>query len=183
MKLIGRNLKKNKWQTLCASEWPTFQVGWPPEGTFSLDKIKAIKSKVFHAGYHGHPDQIPYALVWEDIVTSPPLWVKPFLSLLAGSNLPAPGPAPAILTLNQTPEGNPLPPQGNKETSPKKIYLDLQSDLLLMDPLNLPDILNALPPPLIPQPVFPPPHILQVPATRVPPQGPGARGLRSSTQQ
>ena len=30
---------KNEWQTCCSSEWPAFNVGWPPEGTFDLPTI------------------------------------------------------------------------------------------------------------------------------------------------
>lgn len=32
-------VKKGKWQTLCTSEWPTFSVGWHPEGSFDLTMI------------------------------------------------------------------------------------------------------------------------------------------------
>lgn len=29
---------------------------------------------------YGHPDQTPYILVWQDLVESPPAWLKPFTS-------------------------------------------------------------------------------------------------------
>ena len=32
---------------MCWSEWPTFKVGWPWEGTFDLSVVVAIQSKVF----------------------------------------------------------------------------------------------------------------------------------------
>ena len=38
-------VKKSRLRTLCSSEWPTFQVGWPPEGTFGLLVIRAVKIK------------------------------------------------------------------------------------------------------------------------------------------
>ena len=38
-------VKKSKLKTLCSSEWPTFQVGWLPEGTFGLPVIRAVKKK------------------------------------------------------------------------------------------------------------------------------------------
>ena len=56
-------VKKNKLRTLCSSEWLTFQVGWPPEGTFGLPVIWAVKKKVMSPDPRGHPDQAPYILV------------------------------------------------------------------------------------------------------------------------
>ena len=41
-------VKKGRWQTLCTAEWPTYQVGWPPEGSFSLEKIRQVRGR--------HPD-------------------------------------------------------------------------------------------------------------------------------
>jgi hypothetical protein len=38
----GVKIKKGKFDTLCSVEWPTFNVGWPPQGTFSLDTIKKV---------------------------------------------------------------------------------------------------------------------------------------------
>ena len=38
-------VKKSKLKTLCSSEWLTFQIGWPPEGTFGLPVIRAVKKK------------------------------------------------------------------------------------------------------------------------------------------
>lgn len=70
-------VKKVSWQTLCSSEWPTFGIGWPTEGTFDLNLILTVKSKVFQQ-QGGHPDQVPYIIVWQDLVQNPPSWVKPF---------------------------------------------------------------------------------------------------------
>ena len=39
-------VKKSKLKTLCSSEWPTFQVSWPPEGTLGLLVIQAVKEKI-----------------------------------------------------------------------------------------------------------------------------------------
>ena len=30
-------------QTFCTSEWPIFEVGWPPEGTLNLGIIRAVR--------------------------------------------------------------------------------------------------------------------------------------------
>ena len=75
-------VKKKPWQSYCTSDWPTFGVGWPPEGTFYLPTIRAVKAIVFEEGPESHPDQQPYITVWEDLVRFPPAWVRPFLPLL-----------------------------------------------------------------------------------------------------
>jgi hypothetical protein len=56
------DVKKRRWVTFCSAEWPTFGVGWPQDGTFNLDIILQVKSKVFSPGPHGHPDQVPYTV-------------------------------------------------------------------------------------------------------------------------
>lgn len=33
---LSVKIKKGRWRIFCASEWPSFKVGWPPEGTFDL---------------------------------------------------------------------------------------------------------------------------------------------------
>jgi hypothetical protein len=55
----GVEIKKGKFDTLCSAEWPTFNVGWPPQGTFSLDTIKKVRDVINRPGLHGHPDQYP----------------------------------------------------------------------------------------------------------------------------
>ena len=40
-------VRKGPWQTFCASEWPTFGVGWPPKGAFDLSLIAAVRQIVF----------------------------------------------------------------------------------------------------------------------------------------
>lgn len=80
---LSVDIKKGTWQTLCSSEWPTFGVGWPPEGTFNLSLIFAVKRLVFQET-GGHPDQIPYVIVWQDLVQDPPPWVKPWAVGLPG---------------------------------------------------------------------------------------------------
>ncbi|XP_073649783.1 uncharacterized protein [Tursiops truncatus] len=135
-------VKKGKWQTLCASEWPTFQIGWPPEGSFLLDKIKLLKSKIFNIDPHGHPDQVPYVLVWEDLILSPPPWFRPFVSSTGTSAHTSA--ASEILALKKNPNTEKLP---DAPDLPKAIYPDPQSDLLLLDsPPPYPPAPNPLPP-------------------------------------
>jgi hypothetical protein len=43
--------------------WPTFQIGWPPEGSFSLPLILAVKRCILGAGLKSHTDQVPYIIV------------------------------------------------------------------------------------------------------------------------
>ena len=75
---LGIEIRKGKLITLCRSEWPAFDVGWPPEGTFRLAVITRVKSKIFLPGRAGHLDQIPYILIWQDLVENPPPWLSPF---------------------------------------------------------------------------------------------------------
>jgi hypothetical protein len=59
----GVEIKKGKFDTLCSAEWPTFNVGWPPQGIFSLDMIKKVRDIINRPGLHSHPDQYPYILM------------------------------------------------------------------------------------------------------------------------
>jgi hypothetical protein len=75
----GVKIKKGKFYTLCSAEWPTFNVGWPPQGTFCLDMIKKVRDIVNRPSLHGHPDQYPYILMWQTLVEDPPSWLRPFI--------------------------------------------------------------------------------------------------------
>ena len=76
---LSVEIKKGPWRTFCASEWPTFDVGWPPEGTFDLTVIFEVKAVVFQDKPGSHLDQQPYITVWQDLVQNPPPWVKPWI--------------------------------------------------------------------------------------------------------
>ena len=91
---LSVQVKKGPWQTFCASEWPTFDVGWPSEGTFNSEIILAVKAIIFQTGPGSHPDQEPYILTWQDLAEDPPPWVKPWL------NKPR-KPGPRILALGE----------------------------------------------------------------------------------
>jgi hypothetical protein len=113
----GMEIKKGKFNTLCSAEWPTFNVGWPPQGTFSLDTIKKVRDVINRPGLHGHPDQYPYVLMWQTLVEDPPSWLQPFIH-------ESPADQPTILAVS----GNtPIP-----VTSPKKPIL--QEELILHRP-------------------------------------------------
>ena len=34
----------------------------------------------------GHPDQVPYVMVWQDLVENPPKWLKPFVHKIPSSS-------------------------------------------------------------------------------------------------
>ena len=53
--------------------------GWPREGTFHLPRILQVKAVIFRDKPDGHPDQVPYILVWQDMIENSPPWLKPFL--------------------------------------------------------------------------------------------------------
>jgi hypothetical protein len=74
---LSVEVRKRPWRTFCSSEWPTFGVGWPRDGILNLPIIYAVKHIVFQ-NPGGHPDKVPYILVWQDLVQNPPLWLKPW---------------------------------------------------------------------------------------------------------
>ena len=76
---------KSKLITFCSAEWPTFQVGWPPEGTFQPSIIRAVKEKVMAPDPWGHLSQVPYVMVWQDLIEDLPEWLKPFVHKLPDS--------------------------------------------------------------------------------------------------
>ena len=59
----GLEVRKGKFNTLCSSEWPGFDVGWPPQGTFLLRVIKQVRKIITQPGLQGHPDQYPYIIM------------------------------------------------------------------------------------------------------------------------
>ena len=67
-------VKKSKLITFFSAEWPTFQVGWTLEGTFQPSIIQAVKEKIMALDPWGHLDQVPYVMVWQDLVEDPPKW-------------------------------------------------------------------------------------------------------------
>ena len=76
---LSLDIRRSRLITFCRSEWPTFGVGWPTEGTFCLPIILKVKTQVLLPGKEGHPDQAPYILVWQDLVENPPPWLAPLL--------------------------------------------------------------------------------------------------------
>jgi hypothetical protein len=47
---VGLVIKKGKFNTFCSAEWPTFGVGWPIQGSLSLDLITKVKAVIFWPG-------------------------------------------------------------------------------------------------------------------------------------
>ncbi|XP_053073047.1 uncharacterized protein LOC128314490 [Acinonyx jubatus] len=78
---LSVEVRKGRLQFFCSSEWPTFNVGWPPEGTFDLPTIHRVRS-IISQPKAGHLDQLPYIITWQDLVEDPPSWLKPFLAPL-----------------------------------------------------------------------------------------------------
>ena len=44
---LSVEIKKDKLITFCSAEWPTFHVGWPPEGTFDLETVHRVRDIIF----------------------------------------------------------------------------------------------------------------------------------------
>ena len=70
--------KKSRMVIFCSAEWPSFNVGWPPEGTFDLRTVRRVREIILRPRSR-HPDQVPYILVWEDLIVSLTPWIQPFL--------------------------------------------------------------------------------------------------------
>ena len=69
---LSTDIRRGKFQIYCMSEWPTFDAGWPREGTFHLPIILQVKAVIFRDKLDGHPDQVPYILVWQDMIKNSP---------------------------------------------------------------------------------------------------------------
>lgn len=120
---LSVNVKKGPWQTFCSAEWPAFGVDWPVDGSFDLNVISKVFSRVFESRT-GHPDQQPYILVWQDLAKRPPSWVRPFLPPSNQSQV-------LVSQVREDPQKAPL--------------RDSQTDLLLLDsPPPYPPSLLAL---------------------------------------
>lgn len=137
-------IRKKKWVTLCSSEWPTFNVGWPRDGTFNLDIISQVEAKVFNPGPHGHPDQVPYIVTWRALASDPPLWVQPFVPLPKPCSSPitptAPPPPPTPTSSSLYPALTPLQDKSPKPPKPAPVLPpDTGSPLI--------DLLTEEPPP------------------------------------
>ncbi|CAD7676209.1 unnamed protein product [Nyctereutes procyonoides] len=83
-RILSIDIQRKKFQIYCISEWPTFDVGWPQEGTFHLPIILQVKTVIFRDKPDGHSDQVPYILIWQDMIENSPPWLKPFLPPKAG---------------------------------------------------------------------------------------------------
>ena len=85
---LSVDIRKRFWRTFCSTEWPAFDVGWPPEGTLDLIVISAIKHVVMQRRAGSQPDQVPYILIWENLTQEPH---PPFcLKLCIQKNKPGP---------------------------------------------------------------------------------------------
>ena len=71
---LSVNVNKKKMHRYCSSE----SYLWPPEGTIHLPTVLAVEDKVFQKA-QGHPEQVPYIVVWKDLVANPPALVRSFL--------------------------------------------------------------------------------------------------------
>ena len=140
---LSVEVRKKKWQTLCSSEWPTFDVGWPRDGTFNIDCILQIKERVFDAGPHGHPDKVPYIITWESLALDPPPWVAPFVMKkprVPNATVMVPTAPPAQSSLYPLLEKEKLEARPKPVHPPEDLVL---IDLLSEDPPSLPGPSNT----------------------------------------
>jgi hypothetical protein len=77
---LSVDVRKRCWRTFCFTEWPAFDVGWPPEGTLDLIVISAVKDVVLQKRPRSQPDKAPYILIWENLAQDPPpSWLNPWV--------------------------------------------------------------------------------------------------------
>jgi hypothetical protein len=70
----GFKMFPGKLHTLCESEWPTFGVNWPPEGTLDWPKVRAIYQIII--GNPGYPNQFPYIDSWLQVAQTILSWIR-----------------------------------------------------------------------------------------------------------
>ena len=63
-----------KLHNLCELNWPSFDVGWLPEGTLDLPTVQTIRQVI--TGTSGHPDQFPHIDSWILIAQTLPPWER-----------------------------------------------------------------------------------------------------------
>ncbi|XP_038397692.1 uncharacterized protein LOC119872662 isoform X1 [Canis lupus familiaris] len=78
-RILSIDIRRERFQIYCISEWPTFDVGWHREGSFHLPIILQVKAVIFRNKPDGHRDQMPNILAWQDMIENSPPWLKPFL--------------------------------------------------------------------------------------------------------
>ncbi|XP_045852795.1 LOW QUALITY PROTEIN: uncharacterized protein LOC123936057 [Meles meles] len=157
---LSVEVRRRKWQTLCTSEWPTFNVGWPKDGTFNIHVILQVKERVFNQGPQDHPDQVPYVVVWESLVDERPPWVSPFVhpkpktlpyttSPPGPSAPPVPHPIPDPTDPPKPPSSSNLYPIVSDPSSPRR---PKPQKILPLEDSPLIDLLSEEPPPYPPPP-------------------------------
>ncbi|XP_006868773.1 PREDICTED: uncharacterized protein LOC102833547 [Chrysochloris asiatica] len=87
------------------------RVGWPREGSFSGDLISKVKAVITRPGVDGHPDQLPYILLWQEISENPPAWLK---ALTPSPWDPPPDPMMPQNAPTEEPQGPSIPSSSEK---------------------------------------------------------------------
>lgn len=72
-------IKIDKLTTSRRAEWPVFNTSWPSEGSFDLRVVQGMEKVIFNPKF-GHLEQIPYVVVWVNLLEDLPSWHKLFLS-------------------------------------------------------------------------------------------------------
>uniref|UniRef100_A0A673V210 CCHC-type domain-containing protein n=1 Tax=Suricata suricatta TaxID=37032 RepID=A0A673V210_SURSU len=120
---LSPGVEMGKMTMFCTSKWPASESGWPPKGTFHLPIIEAIEERVYQR-MGGHPGQIPYIVVWKDLVPNPPIWVKPFL----------PPVSPQVLVARTPEEEKPRRTMTSPSASPYPVLQEGADEDLLFPP-------------------------------------------------
>ena len=96
----------------------------------------------------GHRSQVPYVMVWQDLIEDPPEWLKPFVHKLMNKKL-ADSDSPNVQALVME---TPTPPEEAKKNKGPKPVLQESSNRNLIDLET-----EIRPPPYAPPPLQVPP--------------------------
>ena len=108
-------------------------------GTFQPSIIRVVKEKVMAPDPWGHPSQVPYVMVWQDLIEDPPEWLKPFVHKLPDS--------PNVQALVME---TPTPPEEAKNKGPKPVLQESSNQNLIDLETEIRPLLYAPPPLQVP---------------------------------
>ncbi|KAM5230997.1 uncharacterized protein RBU33_028951 [Hipposideros larvatus] len=139
----GVRFSQSRLRTFCETDWPAFNVGWPPAGTFDRAITQAVWDITL--GRPGHPDQFSYIDIWKELIQNPPKWLTSYTIRTPSLGAVLVARVPGLLA--------------PKSKNPPPVLQEMPEDppepQLLLPPASLPPPLPPYPPPS-PAPIYPP---------------------------
>ena len=75
-------VKKSKLITFCSASGLPSKLDGLQKGPFNRPLYRTVKKRIMAPEPWGHLDQVPYVMVWQDLVENPLKWLKPFVQKL-----------------------------------------------------------------------------------------------------